>query len=53
MNYFVNVKKQPNGIFIYEVLNGYTLQVVFSTNSFMEADIKCKELNFKRGKSQW
>lgn len=53
MNYFVNVKKQDGGVLIFEVMNGYTLQVIFATNNFAEAQAKCDELNFSSRSFRW
>ena len=53
MNYFINVKKQPSGVLIFEVMNGYTLQVVFVTNIFAEAQEKCDELNYSTRGFKW
>lgn len=54
MNYFINVKKQDNsGVLIFEVMNGYTLQVIFVTNNFAETQAKCDELNFSSRSFKW
>lgn len=54
MNYFINVKKQDDsGVLIFEVMNGYTLQVIFVTNNFAEAQAKCDELNFSSRSFKW
>ena len=53
IRYFVNVKKQPNGVMIFEVVNVMTLQVVFTTNIFAQAHAKCEELNFFKGSKKW